>query len=462
MAASTLGYSLQTTISLPGGVGGHGDWVAYDPDTKTVWLAQSPDNNVVVIDTTTNTIKATIPNIGNGNGLAFSSQYAFVADVTNNQTDVIDKRTFQVVARVAQTGTTPDSVSYISSTNQVAVASDDKNVEDFLNATAPFAQTSSLQLTPNPAVTGPDVSLYVPSKDLLYQPVDKQMDVINPHTGAIVATWNLVTTGSVKPAVYDPVTNHFLVGTTNNQMLVVDGNNGTVLSTIAIPGSVDETAIDVSARLAYVGDKSGVVDLINLDTNQLAGQLPAEVNMHTLTVDPTTHDVYVYENGRNTVDVYAPTPITTDTLYRFFDTKDGSHFFTSSASEKNTILATRSDLVQEANGFGAVDPSSNDPNATAVFRFFDTGNGTHFFTTSATERDSVIASRPDLKLEGTAFNADTSQLAGDRAVYRFFDSSNGTHFYTADPGERASILANQAQLKDEGIAFYAPSTVQQT
>src|SRR6195952_5851329 len=182
MATSTDGYALLKTINLPGTVGGHGDIVAYDADTKTVWLAQSPDNNVVVIDTTTNTIKATIPNIGNANGIALSPQYAFVADVTNNTTDVIDKHTFQVVAQVHQTGTTPDGVIYIPSTNQVAVASDDANVLDFINASGSFTQTASVQLQPNPAVTGPDVPLYVAQKDLIYQPVDQQVDVINPHT----------------------------------------------------------------------------------------------------------------------------------------------------------------------------------------------------------------------------------------------------------------------------------------
>ncbi len=308
MATSTDGYTLLKTISLPGGAGGHGDWVTYDADTKTIWLAQSPDNNVVVIDAATNTVKATIPNIGNANGIALTPQYAFVADVTNNMVDVIDKRTFQVVSRVPVTGTTPDSVTYISSTNQVAVASDDDNVEDFINATPPFAQTQSVQLTPNPASAGPDVSTYVPSKDLVYQTDDNQVDVVNPRTGAIVATWPLLMTGSVKPLVYDPVTNHFLAGTTNNEMLVVDGDSGAVLKTIPISGSVDETAIDVAARRAFAGDKAGVVDIIDLDTGERVGGLPAEKNMHTLTVDPTTHEVYVYENNRNTVDVYAPGP----------------------------------------------------------------------------------------------------------------------------------------------------------
>ncbi len=209
--ASTLGYSLQTTITLPGTVGGHGDWVTYDASTGYVWLVQSPDNNVVVINTATNQIVSTIPNIGNGNGIALTPNYAFVADVTNNQVDVINKSTFAVVTRLAlPTGfTTPDSVTYIPNLNEIAVASDDANQEVFINAST-LAVSAPLQLTPNPAVAGPDVSTYVPQTGFLYQPDDNVVDVINPSTQQIVATWTLLpsaATGSVKPGVYDPVTN---------------------------------------------------------------------------------------------------------------------------------------------------------------------------------------------------------------------------------------------------------------
>ena len=310
MATSTDGYALLKTITLPGGVGGHGDVVTYDADTKTMWVAQSPDNNVVVIDTATNTIKATIPNIGNGNSIALTSQYAFVSDVTNNSIDVIDKFSFKVVATLPQTDTTPDSVVYIPSTNEIAIASDDNNTETFISATAPFTQKAVLTLQPNPSGPGPDLATYVASKDLLYQPDDKQIDVINPHTHAIVATWDVLSSGNVnvKPLVYDPVTNDFIVGTTNKQLLVVNGDSGQVINTIAVPGSVDEASIDVNGRQAYFGDKSGVADIVNLDTQKLVGGLPADKNMHTLSVDPMTTDVYVYEDNRNTIDVFAPDP----------------------------------------------------------------------------------------------------------------------------------------------------------
>jgi len=305
MADPTDGYSKIDTIDLPGTVGGHGDIVAFDAATNKVWLSQSPDNNEVVIDPKNNTVEATIPDIGDANGVAFSPKYAFVADVTNDTTDVINKRTFQVVDRVAQTGSTPDGVAYVPSTNQVTVASDDANVLDFIDAKAPFTETSSTQLLPNPSPPGPDVQLYVPQTDRIYQPDDQQLDVINPHTGAITKTFPVLTTGNVKPLVYDPAKNDLIVGTTTNELLVVNATSGKVETTVPVTGSVDEGVVDRATHTAFFASSAGVVDAVNLKTDKLVGTIPTEAGTHTLTVDPRNNDLYVYEGNSNTVDVFS-------------------------------------------------------------------------------------------------------------------------------------------------------------
>ncbi len=147
-------------------------------------------------------------------------------------------------------------------------------------------------------------------------------------------------------------------------------------------------------------------------------------------------------------------------VYRFFDTSLGTHFYTSDAGEAATVLATRPDLTPEGPGgigLQAVAVAASDPNAVPVFRFFDTIHGTHFFTASASERDSVIAARPDLTYEPTSsFYEHATAQPGDTPVYRFFDSLYGTHFYTDSETERAGIVANRPDLVAEGVGFYEP------
>lgn len=143
-------------------------------------------------------------------------------------------------------------------------------------------------------------------------------------------------------------------------------------------------------------------------------------------------------------------------VWRFFDTASGTQFLTGSTTERDTVLATRPDLTYEGLGLTGIAPGASDSGAVPVYRFFDSVHGTHFFTASQTERDSIAATRPDLVPEQTSFDEHATPQAGDRAVYRFFDTQDGTHFFTADAGERASIQATRADMAYEGISFYAP------
>ncbi len=142
--------------------------------------------------------------------------------------------------------------------------------------------------------------------------------------------------------------------------------------------------------------------------------------------------------------------------FRFFDMREGGHFYTTSVTERDHVVATRPDLAYEGTSFGSF-ADGRFPGASPVFRFFDTKEGGHFYTISAVERDHVLATRPDLRFEGTAFYEFTeSQGANTDAVFRFFDTKEGGHFYTTSEVERDTVMATLPHLTYEGVAFYAP------
>lgn len=342
-------FSYVSTIQLPGTIGGHGDWVAYDPATQTIWLSQSPDNEVVVLDAKTDSVKATIPGVDDSNGIAITHGYAFVADPVNNVLDVISTQTDQLVAKVAPTGTNLDGVVYAPNTGEIYVASDNNNVLDAISIQNGFSQTASYALTPSSS--GPDVPLY--AKGVIYVPDGSVVDAVNPATGAIENAPTLVSTGAVKPGVFDPVTNLFYFGTTDNQIDVVSGNGpggiGNVVGTIAVSGATDEGAIDVGARLAFFGSSTpGQVDVINLDTSKLVATLPAETGTHTLTVDPRTHTLYVYEDDGNVVDAWHYTNAGNFRMTFL----GGTAQMAASGNDNGTGAGSLSDLLQSAGAGG--------------------------------------------------------------------------------------------------------------
>lgn len=201
------------------------------------------------------------------------------------------------------------------------------------------------------------------------------------------------------------------------------------------------------------------VDLAGITGVSLSGNtVTTSTGSITLNPAPATGNYQLLADGSGGT-LVALTPQTIG-VFRFFDKNFGTHFYTSDPNEEQTILKTRPDLVPEGPGgvgLQAISPTSGDPNAAPVYRFFDTLHGTHFFTASASERDNIINTRPDLIFEpNSIFYEHTQAEPGDIAVYRFFDKVFGTHFYTDDPTERATILQTRPDLVSEGIGFYEP------
>jgi len=204
------------------------------------------------------------------------------------------------------------------------------------------------------------------------------------------------------------------------------------------------------------------------DTVDVAAGTSVSLSGNTLTVgsgsinlgaSPANSSYQLFSDGSG--GTFAALTPKTIGVYRFFDKSYGTHFYTADANEAAAVAANRSDLVAEGPGgigLQAVAVSASDPSATAVYRFFDTIYGTHFFTASVSERDTIIASRSDLTYESSStFYEHTAAQPGDTAVYRYFDNVRGTHFYTDSASEQAGIAANRPDLVAEGIGFYEPA-----
>lgn len=112
----------------------------------------------------------------------------------------------------------------------------------------------------------------------------------------------------------------------------------------------------------------------------------------------------------------------------------------------------------ESISFEAAGVRKADAGRVAVFRFYNTGTGAHFYTTSIGERETVYRTAPQMSPEGEAFYAAGAAGAGLSPVHRFFNTQTGVHFYTINEAERASVAANLPQFTYEGVAYHASQT----
>ena len=90
-------------------------------------------------------------------------------------------------------------------------------------------------------------------------------------------------------------------------------------------------------------------------------------------------------------------------LYRFYSQRSASHFYTASADEAEMIVATWPDIFTLEGRTYSVSPAPIegwDP----VYRFYNVKTGSHFYTASAEERDLVLAKlSATYQFDGVAF-----------------------------------------------------------
>lgn len=110
-------------------------------------------------------------------------------------------------------------------------------------------------------------------------------------------------------------------------------------------------------------------------------------------------DIFTYEGVAYWIDPAE----NSQPLYRFYNRLNGSHFYTAYAAEADHVIGAWPDVfiyegqtysVSTRSGIGRV----------PVYRFYNVRNGSHFYTSSDAERDHVRAAWPDVfTYEGVAF-----------------------------------------------------------
>ena len=138
-------------------------------------------------------------------------------------------------------------------------------------------------------------------------------------------------------------------------------------------------------------------------------------------------------------------------VYRFYNFKKGVHFFTASETERRNVVARLSSTYRPEGVSYAFDASGT-VNSVPLYRFYNYRKGTHFYTASVVERDEVIRKLwRTYRYEGPQWNvADAGQ-----PVFRFFNVRTGTHFYTTSVAEKDEVRRKLSRSYHyDGIVYY--------
>ncbi len=142
-------------------------------------------------------------------------------------------------------------------------------------------------------------------------------------------------------------------------------------------------------------------------------------------------------------------------VYRFRSDSLNTHFYTISADERDAIRTVLNDVWHYEGADWSAYPTTTDPAAQPVYRFFRAQPAAHFYTINQTEKDQLIERHPQWRYEGIAWYAYPEQQPGTIPVFRFWIPGRANHFYTADFAEHEHLVNSFPEWIDEGIAWYS-------
>ena len=293
-------------VDLPGTVGGNGGAMAFDADTKTIWLSQSPNRNLVVIETRANSVIRVIDGVERPGAIAFDAHSAYVADRDAKKVLIVDKRSYERVGAVEGLDAAPDAVYVEPGRGAVWVAAGGTLSAFERAGKSAFDRVATLPILAEGREVVPGVGVYVETRRRIFQPLVDGIDAVDAKLRLVDYRIRLDRVGRIATLAYDAKSGRLVAGTDWHAILFVKAATGTLVGAIHVGGAIGEIAIDPGLRRAYGADAAGTIDVIDLVHDKLVATLPSEPGVHALAVDTSSHLLYVYRAHANKLDVIAP------------------------------------------------------------------------------------------------------------------------------------------------------------
>ena len=228
------------------------------------------------------------------------------------------------------------------------------------------------------------------------------------------------------------------------------------------PGDTSTLAFNNDTGILSVGDVQAARVVNGVDTDVLANTQVVESGSANPNAEngDATNEGNGGDNADNADGIL--------NVYRFFESQQGFHFYTSSSQERDAVQQQidNGELTYnyEGGSFSALaEDDDGDPltGAKPVYRFFNNSTGAHLYTISETEKNGIVENLTDYSLEGVAYYAYDTPQENTIPLYRLYNSQTGTHFFTPSVAERDNVLDTLPQYSEEGenaIAFHVLSS----
>ncbi|HJZ68543.1 MAG TPA: YncE family protein [Blastocatellia bacterium] len=290
------------TIRLPGS-GGFTDYLIVSAETHRLYAGYRTENKLVVVDTQTNAVVGSIGGLTRVCSVALVPELhlGFTSNRGEDKVGVIDLSTNKLLRKIPG-GHGPDAIIYDEAAHLVCVSNHEGRGVTLIDPSTEKSRTISLGGLAEYAQADPKTGT-------IYQNLEdtSEVVVIDPKQGAVVARYKTAPGHEPTGLALDAEHHRLFSACGNEKLVVLNADDGKVITTLPIGSGVDFAAYDPAlARIYTANEGSGTMTVIHQDSAdqyRVLENAPTHRGGHALAVDPLTHRVYVTYGGSE-IDVF--------------------------------------------------------------------------------------------------------------------------------------------------------------
>jgi DNA-binding beta-propeller fold protein YncE len=274
------------------------DYVAVEPTTGRVFVSRS--THMMVVDGATGTVVGDIPNTPGVHGAGFSTKagHGFTTNSGDQTVTMFDLKTLAVLKQI-KVGPGLDGIMYDEPDDKIILTNHSRPIGTLTAidpATGDIVATVELEDTaPEGAAADGKGHIFVNNES------KNTIQVIDVKTWKATASWPIAPCDGPTGIAYDQASNRIFSGCSKTSV-VVDASTGKVVASIANGTRVDALGWDAAKKLMFIPNGGeGNVTVVRQDSPDkytVVATVPTFAGAKTITVDPTTHNVYLFQPER--------------------------------------------------------------------------------------------------------------------------------------------------------------------
>ncbi|HTE28928.1 MAG TPA: hypothetical protein VK666_01035 [Chryseolinea sp.] len=286
---SQAGSKFHVIKSLPIGGAGGWDYLAMDPAGKRLYISHGTQVNI--IDKNSGDSLGVIPNTTGVHGIAFipSENKGYTSNGRLNNITVFELSTGNVLSQIA-TGENPDAILYEPFSKTIITCNGrSKNLSVIDPVANAVISTIDVGGKPETAVSNGAGKLFVNIED---KNEIVEVDMIKRE---VTGHWSLDGAEGPTGLCIDNKTHRLFAGC-DKQLVVINADNGKVVSKLPIGDGCDGVAFDNSTQTIFTSNGEGTMTVIkeqSADKYKIEDNVVTKKGGRTITIDEANHTLYI-------------------------------------------------------------------------------------------------------------------------------------------------------------------------